>query len=120
MTRCPTGPQFEALTLLAADSVFVTELPRAILNQCIEAGWVHEDNNGFASITREGQQERRARNENSSFPRGWKGWLTEPAVGRVADGVPSRVDRLKALGNAVVPQIPEMIGYAILQAESAA
>lgn len=52
----------------------------------------------------------------SGFPRGWEGWLAEPRVGRVADGVPRRVDRLKALGNAVVPQIPEMIGYAILEA----
>jgi DNA (cytosine-5)-methyltransferase 1 len=41
-------------------------------------------------------------------------WPAEPAVGRVANGVPNRVDRLKGLGNAVVPQIPEMIGYAIL------
>ena len=32
-------------------------------------------------------------------------WETEPAVGRVADGVPNRVDRLKALGNAIVPQV---------------
>jgi DNA (cytosine-5)-methyltransferase 1 len=44
---------------------------------------------------------------------GW--WTPEPDVGRVAHGVPHRVDRLKALGNAVVPQIPEMIGRAILQ-----
>jgi DNA (cytosine-5)-methyltransferase 1 len=43
-------------------------------------------------------------------------WLTEPDVGRVANGVPSRVDRLKGLGNAVVPQIPELIGRAILAA----
>ena len=41
-------------------------------------------------------------------------WLAEPAVGRVAHGVPNRVDRLHALGNAVVPQIPEMIGRAIM------
>lgn len=31
-------------------------------------------------------------------------WATEPNVGRVANGVPSRVDRLRGLGNAVVPQ----------------
>lgn len=31
-------------------------------------------------------------------------WLAEPNVGRVAHGLPSRVDRLKCLGNAVVPQ----------------
>ena len=37
--------------------------------------------------------------------------------GRIHDGVPRRVDRLRALGNAVVPQIPEMIGRAIMQAE---
>ena len=33
---------------------------------------------------------------------GW--WPTEPGVGRVANGVPNRVDRLRCLGNAVVPQ----------------
>ena len=42
-------------------------------------------------------------------------WSVEPNVGRVAHGVPNRVDRLKALGNSVVPQIPEMIGNAILE-----
>ena len=31
-------------------------------------------------------------------------WTTEPDVGRVAHGVPARVDRLKCLGNAIVPQ----------------
>ena len=31
-------------------------------------------------------------------------WSTEPNVGRVANGVPSRVDRLKAIGNGQVPQ----------------
>lgn len=46
------------------------------------------------------------------------GWSYEPDVPRVAHGVPARVDRLRALGNAVVPQIPELIGRAILAAEA--
>lgn len=48
----------------------------------------------------------------------WEGfpgeWEPEPDVGRVAHGVPARVDRLRGLGNAVVPQIAELLGYAIL------
>ncbi|MFN3075873.1 MAG: DNA cytosine methyltransferase [Alphaproteobacteria bacterium] len=44
-------------------------------------------------------------------------WLAEPDVDRVAHGVPKRVDRIAALGNAVVPQIVEMIGRAILAAD---
>jgi DNA (cytosine-5)-methyltransferase 1 len=32
----------------------------------------------------------------------------------VADGVPNRMDRVRGTGNAVVPQIPELIGRAIL------
>ena len=50
--------------------------------------------------------------------RSWLGqWLSEPNVGRVADGIPARVDRLRSLGNAVVPQIPELIGRAILASQ---
>lgn len=41
-------------------------------------------------------------------------WKTEPAVGRVADGVPKRVDRIRGLGNAVVPQVAEFIGRQIV------
>ena len=46
---------------------------------------------------------------------GW--WLSEPDVGRVAYGVPCRVDRLRGLGNAVVPHITEIIGRAIMDRE---
>jgi len=42
---------------------------------------------------------------------GW--WEVEPDVGRVADGIPYRVDRLRTLGNAVVPQVAEYIGHLI-------
>jgi len=41
-------------------------------------------------------------------------WGAEPGLGRVAHGVSDRVDRLRSLGNAVVPQIPEIIGRAIM------
>jgi len=41
------------------------------------------------------------------------GWRIEPDVGRVAHGVPARVDRLRGLGNAIVPQIAEWIARRI-------
>ena len=44
-------------------------------------------------------------------------WLPEPAVGRVANGIPRRVDRLKGLGNAIVPQIAMQIGLTIKAVE---
>ena len=34
----------------------------------------------------------------------WENWPPEPGLDRVVDGIPNRVDRLKCLGNAVVPQ----------------
>lgn len=40
-------------------------------------------------------------------------WASEPAVGRVAHGIPGRVDRLRMLGNAVVPHCAEVIGQVI-------
>lgn len=48
---------------------------------------------------------------------GFSKWEIEPGMGRMVDGVPNRAHRIKALGNAVVPQIPEMIGRAILEVE---
>ena len=46
----------------------------------------------------DGQIRERGRDGNFQW------WSTEPDVGRVAHGIPARVDRLKCLGNAVVPQ----------------
>ena len=34
----------------------------------------------------------------------WQNWPDEPSICRVVDGVPNRVDRIKSLGNSVVPQ----------------
>lgn len=48
--------------------------------------------------------------------RGW--WSAEPNVGRMAHGVPARVDRLRCLGNSVVPQVAAKIGRLILEFEN--
>jgi site-specific DNA-cytosine methylase len=53
--------------------------------------------------------------EHGTVGEGW--WSVEPNVGRVAHGVPGRVYRLKGLGNSIVPQIVEEIGYALIKAE---
>lgn len=45
-----------------------------------------------------------ARREKSQELADGRCWAAEPDVGRVAHGIPYRVDRLKCLGNAVVPQ----------------
>ena len=42
-------------------------------------------------------------------------WEAEPGMGRVVDGIPDRVDRIKGLGNAVVPMVVEVIGNAIME-----
>ena len=46
-------------------------------------------------------------------------WPAEPDVGRVASGVPNRVDRLKALGNAVIPAVAQHIGERLAAEERA-
>ena len=49
------------------------------------------------------QQGEHRRRESQKLAHGDQ-WAAEPDVGRVANGIPNRVDRLKCLGNAVVPQ----------------
>jgi len=44
-------------------------------------------------------------------------WTVEPSMGRVANGIPRRVAKLKALGNSIVPQIAYLIGQEILNYE---
>ena len=47
-------------------------------------------------------------------PGSW--WETEPRLVRVVHGVPDALDRVRCLGNAVVPQVAQFIGERILAA----
>lgn len=65
-----------------------------------------------------GEAAQRLRNHSGAWRAGsWN--ETYARICRMEDGVPDRVDRTGVLGNAVVPQIPELIGHAILEARAA-
>jgi|TARA_R110002126_G_scaffold170591_3_gene319498 DNA (cytosine-5)-methyltransferase 1 len=65
----------------------------------------------------ESQQRYFGRNSATHGQQEQNWWDTEPELGRVAHGIPNRVDRLKGLGNSLVPQIPYFIAQSILQVE---
>ncbi len=52
----------------------------------------------------------------ASFSDHVEGWASQPTVLGKDDDVPTWMDEVECFGNAVVPKIPEMIGYAILEA----
>lgn len=68
----------------------------------------------FHGAADDGRAEPRGSGRGASRP---GRWLPEPAVDRMADGVPRRLVRapLEALGNAVVPQVAEWIGRQIME-----
>ena len=57
-----------------------------------------------AKHQRDGWQKQLEKSNDQAWATGSEWWATEPAVGRVADGMADRVDRLKAIGNGQVPQ----------------
>jgi DNA (cytosine-5)-methyltransferase 1 len=63
---------------------------------------------------------RRAARGLATDTRSSSAWATEPRICRVVDGLPAGVDRLKGLGNAVVPQVAEWIGRQIVACADAA
>jgi DNA (cytosine-5)-methyltransferase 1 len=65
---------------------------------------------GRENVFRKSDQLRR---ENGVTSGSW--WEVEPSVGRVANGVSNRVDRLKGLGNAIVPQVAELVGALVVE-----
>jgi DNA (cytosine-5)-methyltransferase 1 len=77
--------------------------------------WIVANPSGFR-LPRGGNQWPRQRIETLPEKTVW-GSLPAPYVCRGADGIPNRMDRLKQLGNAVVPQIPEIIGRRLMEIE---
>ena len=117
------------------------ELPKKLDAERKEPGWQPEESHGsvgtagifqdVADTSSGGQPRQRKYGEsigqeegdNGKTDRfvygskaGWSNWLPEPDVGRVVDGIPMRVDRLKGLGNAIVPQVVVPIMQAIKEA----
>jgi len=97
-------------------------------------GRKHVQASGQAELTNDGAQEPMANpNSKGQLPQGgeesqirrWSSnsgeqielnpWTIEPSVGRVADGVPARMDRLRTLGNAIVPQCAYYVGRRIVE-----
>lgn len=84
-------------------------------SRCIQPSSVSNPNSkGLEEWSRENTSGE-GQNNGAEFGRDAR-WLPEPGVGRVAHGVPNRVDRLRGLGNAVVPQVAEFIGEIIMTA----
>lgn len=76
-----------------------------------------DDAGGMGERPVESTMGRMAHGISPRLDRTHAGWEAEPEdTPRVATGVPARAARLKGLGNAVVPQIPELIGRAIMEA----
>jgi|TARA_R110000822_G_scaffold33726_1_gene95921 DNA (cytosine-5)-methyltransferase 1 len=74
-------------------------------------GWgVGSLQHGRENVFRKSDQ---LRGENGFTSGSW--WEIEPNVGRVANGVSDRVDRLKGLGNAIVPQVAELVGALVVE-----
>jgi DNA (cytosine-5)-methyltransferase 1 len=83
----------------------------------IETGRVSSNGANTNSERLQGQRSEYQLSESQGEEQiGWDGWWEfEPDVGRVAHGVPNRVDRLKGLGNSLVPYVPYLIGQTILK-----
>ena len=74
----------------------------------------------YRQSERQGQLWWRWREEDRESTRNVYWPTREPAILRVVDGIPHRVDRLRALGNAIVPQIAEWIGRQVMKVEAMA
>lgn len=98
-----------------ADGSVVRLERRRISGTRREEAWLSEIHASDADGARESQPRRPEREVGRWTCDARRFWTAEPDVARVVHGLPGRVDRERALGNAVVPQCAEVIGHVILQ-----
>jgi len=107
--------QLGRLDLPSADSRWPQELASTDpIRELADNGRIGDGQHRLTGdVASEGRQrDDYGRGEADDVSRQW--WAVEPNVGRVADGIPNRVDRLRCLGNAVVPQVAEYVGRLIM------
>ncbi|SCL34162.1 DNA (cytosine-5)-methyltransferase 1 [Micromonospora nigra] len=110
------GHRTQGLRFVLRDLDRLGYTARAGIVRACEMGAPHPRPRLFvlAHAHREGRPARRWLEPARTAPVGAGRWPAEPRVGRVVDGLPGRVDRVTALGNAVVPAVAEHIGRIIL------
>ena len=115
-TRQENANQFERSSSSSKSNVANTQGDRLLSGSgeiCGgESEWLHGNEKANRNQVRSETSSRGGFQREISWSRWWE---SEPNVGRVAHGVPKRVDRLKGLGNSVVPAIPYYIGCSILE-----
>jgi DNA (cytosine-5)-methyltransferase 1 len=93
-----------------------------IIPACAVGAWHRRDRIWIVAYTTSGRCKIRnelqngfplRRTNRTNIEYGKEYWYIEPPVGRMANGIPNRVDRLKGLGNAIVPQVAFEIFKAI-------
>ena len=120
------GPRPRQLELMAdPDSGF-----SSVTQQAVQAGRTTTNSGGEDVAHSESERVQRLWSSGEQKPHTYGGqklslcgserprpayWEAEPGMGRVVDGIPNRVDRIKGLGNAVVPMVVEVIGNAIME-----
>lgn len=82
-------------------------------------GFSNSSTNAYESGLESNQENRLSRQFGGSggdetWTHDFHQWPAEPGVGRVAYGIPQRTHRLRALGNAIVPQVAEAILKAMM------